>query len=141
MINEKEKAAPALQHQDGSGEQTQLPGVRLPDSDCTTGAKSFQVGSMLLSGMENAIPARELVHLLGLRNSRELRRRVEYERKHGALILSMPTVGYWLPASGERGKVEARLFGRSMIARARNTALSAAAASAWAEQEADDGEE
>lgn len=131
MISRKEKAAPVLQHQDGSGEQTQLPGVRFSAPYYNRDSNRFQVGAMLMRGMENAIPARELVHLLGLRNSRELRRRVEYERKHGALILSLPTVGYWLPDEGEKGKREAKLFFSSMTARATNTTKAAEAAKSF----------
>ena len=133
-MSENKEAAPMLQHRDGEGKQTALPGVRLSASDSITARLGAQgVSELLLRGIENARPAAELVQPLGLRDSRELRRRVEIERRQGALILSLPTVGYWLPSEGAKGKREARLFARSMAARARNTERSAAAASAWAE--------
>lgn len=89
MISHNKKAAPVLQHQDGRGEQTLLTGVRSSMSEYTTGHSSGQVEGLLLHGVENAIPASELGRMLGLRNARELGRYVEYERRHGTLILGI----------------------------------------------------
>ncbi len=141
MISLNENAAPVLQHQDGRGEQTLLPGVRCSMSKYTTGHSSGQVEGLLLHGVENAIPASELVRMLGLRNACELRCCVEYERKHGALILTLPAVGYRLPGEGAAGRQETRLLLRSMDARVRNTEKSTAAAALWLQQEDKNGKE
>ena len=56
-------------------------------------------------GRENAIPARQLADLMGIRSTRYLRLLIESERRNGAVILSsMDDLhnGYYLPAnSGE----------------------------------------
>lgn len=66
------------------------------------------VKELLLTGEANAIPGKELVSLLGLRNLRELTRIVEQERRAGAPICASVAGedrGYFLasePAELER---------------------------------------
>lgn len=74
----------------------------------------------LRNGRENAIKKRDLLQLTGFKSIRELRSEIEYERKHGALILSDrgADAGYFLPAEGERGREELRRFIASYMAQA-----------------------
>lgn len=113
-------------------DQLCLPDVRLHRPLHANGG----VSALLSPGVENAIPARDLAQRAGCADARELRRRVASERAGGALILSLPSVGYFLPADGERGRMEAALFVRSMSARAHNTARATAAARAFLSEEA-----
>lgn len=56
----------------------------------------------LRRGRENAIPARQLANMMGIRNTRYLRLLVESERRNGAVILSSTdsfNYGYYLPSS------------------------------------------
>lgn len=53
-------------------------------------------------GRENAIPARQLADLMGIRSTRYLRLLIETERRNGAVILSSMSDlhnGYYLPAN------------------------------------------
>ena len=111
----------------GFWQQLSLDNIRLPRPLHTNGC----IAALLPHGVENAMSARDLAHRAGCADARELRRRVAAERAGGALILSLPSVGYFLPADGDRGRVEAALFVRSMSARARNTARATAAARAF----------
>ena len=58
------------------------------------------VASVLQRGRENAIPATRLTALLGLSESRTLRKFVDAERSHGVPILAC-TEGYFLPSADE----------------------------------------
>lgn len=65
----------------------------------------LSVVDYLLPGQANAIPARQLADMMGIRDTRYLRILVERERRNGAVILSSTDDlhnGYYLPAnSGE----------------------------------------
>ena len=57
-----------------------------PHSNLTENLHKFKVASLLLSGKSNAIPGKDLVNLLNLRNPRELTKLIESERRSGAPI-------------------------------------------------------
>ena len=64
----------------------------------------LSVVDYLLPGQSNAIPARQLADMLGIRDTRYLRALIEIERRNGAVILSSTDAlhnGYYLPASQE----------------------------------------
>lgn len=107
-------------------DQLSLPDILLPRPLHAGG-----IAALLPHGIENAVSASALAQRAGCADARELRRRVASERAGGALILSLPSVGYFLPADGERGRMEAALFVRSMNSRARNTTRATAAAQAF----------
>ncbi len=86
---------------------------------------NFHVRDSLHYGRSNAIPAKALAKSLGFRSVRDLQKRIEFERAHGAVILSDACgAGYYLsndPAELER-------FTRTLNARARNTIRAAESA-------------
>lgn len=62
----------------------------------------LSVVDYLLPGQANAIPARQLADMMGIKDTRYLRLLVEHERKNGAVILSSSDAlhnGYYLPAN------------------------------------------
>lgn len=62
----------------------------------------LSVVDYLLPGQANAIPARQLADMMGIRDTRYLRILVERERRNGAVILSSMSDlhnGYYLPGS------------------------------------------
>lgn len=64
----------------------------------------LSVVDYLLPGQANAIPARQLADMMGIRSTRYLRTLVEHERRNGAVILSSTDDlynGYYLPANQE----------------------------------------
>ena len=58
----------------------------------------FRIADLLHPGAENAISRRDLMALTG-RSDRELRLKIEAERRHGIPILSDNIHGYFLPGS------------------------------------------
>ena len=58
----------------------------------------FRIADLLHPGAENAISRRDLMALTG-RSDRELRLKIEAERRHGIPILSDNMHGYFLPGS------------------------------------------
>ncbi len=56
------------------------------------------IESLLPHGEDNAVSTAQLVALAGCGSARQLQKRIEGERAHGALILSSSTGGYFLPA-------------------------------------------
>ena len=116
--------------------QLQLDGVRLPSGHQIAPGS---IETLLPHGMENAVAAADLARLAGCRDARELRRRVAAERANGALVLSLPSVGYFLPDEGEKGRREADHFIRSMASRARQTMRATAAARDYLTSEDSDG--
>ena len=85
----------------------------------------MKVYDVLPYGLENAVPTKELVRILGLQNDRELRKQIERERAAGAVILSdCHRGGYYLSNDPE----ELRRFTRTLQSRARNTAKAAESA-------------
>lgn len=66
--------------------------------------QSFRIADLLHPGAENAIPRRDLMSLTGL-SDRELRLKIEAERRQGCPILSDNVHGYFLPGdSAERDR-------------------------------------
>lgn len=62
---------------------------------------NISVVDYLRRGQVNAIPARQLADMMGIRDLRTLRNRIEKERKDGAVILSSTDrlhYGYYLAA-------------------------------------------
>ncbi len=85
----------------------------------------FCVRDYLHYGRENAVPSKALAKSLGFRSVRDLQKRIEFERAHGAVILSDPCGGgYYL--SGD--PCELRRFVRTLNARAKNTIRAAESA-------------
>ncbi len=85
----------------------------------------FCVRDYLRYGKENAVPSKILAKSLGFRSVRDLQKRIEFERAHGAVILSDPCGGgYYL--SGD--PCELRRFVRTLNARAKNTLRAAESA-------------
>ena len=81
--------------------------------------KTFEIMDILPEGKNNAISAEALTKMLQLRSKRELQKRIERERKAGALILSSTTGGYY--TSHNRAEVQA--FCRTLESRAKHTFL------------------
>ena len=109
---EKEKA-PA-----GAGAPTRAAGDGLPTmyptKDFTTSAgKVLHIFELLHPGAENGIKLSELAVLTN-QDEREVRRRIQAERKDGKLILSDCLHGYFLPERPE----DVQRFARSMSRRA-----------------------
>ncbi len=101
-MTRKEKAAQVLQHQDG-GEQTRLDGFdELPDTDYIRGFEPAQgsIAFLLPRGRARAITTRELAKITG-QPPREITKRVCFERRAGAPILSDPGAGFWLAADAD----------------------------------------
>lgn len=124
MLCEKEKA-PA-----GAATPTRAAGNGLstmyPTKDFTTSTgKVLHVSDLLHPGAGNGIKLPELAALVG-QDEREVRRRIQAERKAGKLILSDCLHGYFLPATEQ----EARRFIRSMGGRAAEIAAVSRAAEA-----------
>ena len=124
MRIEKEKA-PA-----GAATPTRATGDGLttmyPTKDFTTSAgKVLHIFDLLHPGAENGIKLPELATFTNL-DEREVRRRIQAERKDGKLILSDCLHGYFLPASEQ----DARRFIRSMSGRAAEIAAVARSAEA-----------
>ena len=85
----------------------------------------LHIFDLLHPGAENGIKLPELATLTNL-DEREVRRRIQAERKDGKLILSDCLHGYFLPASEQ----DARRFIRSMSGRAAEIAAVARSAEA-----------
>ena len=85
----------------------------------------MRVYDVLHYGLDNAIPTKDLVQMLGLQSDRELRKMVERERAAGAVILSdCRRGGYYLSDDPE----ELLRFTRTLQSRAKNTAKAAQSA-------------
>lgn len=99
-MSRTKKAVQVLQHQDGSGQQTTLPGFDLSNQDHITVFTPAQdsVASFLGRGQGNALTTREIAQISGL-SPRDVTRAICFERRHGAPILSDPGAGFWLAAS------------------------------------------
>ena len=85
----------------------------------------MRVHDLLHYGLDNAIPTKDLVQILGLHSDRELRKMVERESAAGAVILSdCRCGGYYLSDDPE----ELMRFTRTLNARAKNTIKAAQSA-------------
>ncbi len=81
-----------------------------------SGKTELKIESLLPVGKENAISTYELVKCSGCSSARELQQHIAYERKHGAIICSGSSKGYWKP----KNRKEIEEFCQMMDARARN---------------------
>ena len=80
-----------------NGTTSQMAHVSTKDSTISAaGRQPFRVADLLLHGAENAIPRRDLMALTGM-SDRELRLKIEVERRQGCPILSDNIHGYFLP--------------------------------------------
>lgn len=95
------------------------------EGNCNTGEENGQgrVSCCLMHGAGNAIRTADLVKMTGYRSARDMQKAIEFERAHGALILSKGGSGggYFLPADGEAGQRELFDFIQTLQARALNT--------------------
>lgn len=127
-MSRKRKAAPGVATI-GSGKEEQIreAAINLPGNEYSTHPEQVQgrIEPLLLRGAENAIPAKKLAEIVGVKTSRELRQIVERERKNGALILSSVRGrgGYYLPAEGAASKAELQSFARTTTARIKSLAI------------------
>lgn len=116
---DKTKAPGCVGAQSGARKESSLAGA-VPCSNSTTDGAERQPGGLvfdlLLTGESSAIPARHLEALTGL-SSRGLRRAIDREREHGALILANDN-GYFKPSPGSAGIRELKVFCRRMDGRA-----------------------
>ena len=104
-MTKKEKAVQVLQHPDG-GEQTRLDGFdELPVNDFITAFAPAQgsIAFLLPRGRAGAITTRELTKITG-QPPREITKRVCFERRAGAPILSDPGAGFWLAEDADEQK-------------------------------------
>lgn len=121
----------------GTGIPTRAAGKGLPTSFPASqfivysGRRQPKIADLLHVGAENGMTLRELVRLTG-EDERLIRRRIQAERKSGALILADCKSGYFLPADAN----DVRRFIRSMSRRAREiSAVSRAAEDALSRME------
>ena len=129
MMEKNKKPLPVCETENGNGEQLFFEEVvTVSNNNGIMPPGRNQVEELLPRGAENAISAATLRRITGCRTTRALRKRVAAERENGALILSLPTVGYFLPDEGEKGKREARAFIAFMTGRARSELKSTKAA-------------
>lgn len=84
--------------------------------------RQIQIKDFLLTGAENAVPRCHLLQLTGF-SDRELRKRIELERRAGIAICADNLSGYYLAAD----ELEKRQFVNSMLHRAAEIAKTAAA--------------
>ena len=111
------KAAPVLQHQDGkveTGPASQAgPHLHIQSTTLGPAGQVVHIAVFLSYGPENGITLRHLEKLSDL-PGREVRRKIERERRAGALIISDNQHGYYLTDN----PAEAQRFARSMQHRA-----------------------
>ena len=102
-------------------------GRALPESDFTATLSDGQggVSRFLLHGEKNAVPAADLAKFAGCADTRELRKRIQKEREHGAIIL-IGDGGYFLPSFDDRAQLRRELeaFERTFDARCRSNRAS-----------------
>lgn len=105
-MNKKRKAAQVLQHPDGKEEQTQLDGFsELPIVDFITEWTPAQgsIAALLRRDRAQALTTRELAKITG-QAPREITRRICFERRSGAPIVSDPGAGFWLAADSDEAR-------------------------------------
>ena len=95
-----------------------------PSSQCIRlNRERLHISDFLHVGSENGVTLHELVQITG-EDERMIRRRIQAERKAGALILADCRSGYFLPADAN----DVRRFIRSMSRRAREISVVSRAA-------------
>ena len=124
MIEKTENARPTVGAA-GRAVETGAPAKMTTTStknDTTPAAENqpFRVADLLHLGAENAVSRRDLMALTGF-SDRELRLRIEAERRQGVPILSDNQHGYWLSDN----PAEIMKFSRSMRRRAPQIRLTA----------------
>lgn len=113
---DKKKNRPSAATLERTGAETAaLAGATFSKTDFITAAAGRQpkVAALLGQGKDHGIKRTTLAELIGV-NERVLRRRIQLERKAGALILADCEHGYFLPGSVD----ELRRFTRQMQHRA-----------------------
>ena len=123
MYNVGNEKAPA-----GAGTPTRAAGDGLPTmyptkNFTTSTGKVLHISDLLHPGAENGVKLSELAALTN-QDEREVRRRIQEERKAGKLILSDCLHGYFLPENSS----DVQRFARSMSRRAAEIASIARAA-------------
>ena len=96
-MKKSRKAAQVFQNP-GGGEQTRLDGFdELPTVDFITEWTPAQdtIAALLSRNRAQALTTRELARITG-QQPRQITKRICYERRHGAPILSDPAAGFWL---------------------------------------------
>lgn len=123
--NEETRPAAGTAERAGTGIITRQ--ASTPNFNFTTAAagRQFQVASLLEQGKDHGIKRTDLAELVGV-DERVLRRKIQQERKTGALILADCSHGYFLPGSMD----ELRRFTRQMQHRAGEVLAAARAAEA-----------
>lgn len=85
--------------------------ANLPDDHSTITSPPTQgLADTLPAGQENAVDSETLMQRFHLSDRRQLRALVSLERSKGALILTAPGGGYFMPDAGEKGRREIRRF-------------------------------
>ena len=111
MAYNKKTADDAANIVSGHGQGAQAGGPIRPCCQFITAQEKAQgVSAVLLKGAENAIRGADLVKIVGYRSDRRLRKLVAKEQRSGSPSLSSPSVGYFLPSEGNRGREEAARF-------------------------------
>lgn len=124
-MKDKREAAPVLEHRDGQAETgtvCETASNSIPHDTTAAAGRQIQIKDFLLAGAENAVPRRHLLQLTGF-SDRDLRRRIEQERRNGTAICSDSLSGYYIAAN----EAERRRFINSMLHRAAEIAKTAAA--------------
>lgn len=100
MIQNMEKAAPVLEHQDGQMETGPVSQTapHLHHHDTTSPPPGQRVSDFLAPGQQNAVPLRYLKDLLHL-DGRKVRLMIRAERLAGMPILADNRTGYYLPGN------------------------------------------
>lgn len=96
------KTAQVLQHPDG-GEQMRMDGFSaLPEIDFITTFSPAQgtIAALLKRDRGQALTTKELQRITG-EPPRQITKRICFERRHGAPILSDPAAGFWLAADAD----------------------------------------
>ena len=104
-MTRQKKAARVLRHQDG-GEQTRLDGFdELPTIDFTTMFSPAQgsIAALLPRSRKDALTTGELARITG-QPSRQITKRICFERRHGAPIVSDPGAGFWLAGDAKEAR-------------------------------------
>lgn len=68
------------------------------------------IESLLPHGAENAIDREQLMSMTGIYPFRRLQVKIREERKNGALIASLGSGGFFVPAEGDKGREEMEHF-------------------------------
>ncbi len=122
MSAKKEAVLDAANIEDGVEQQFSGQAVNSSVFYTSTTGKGFQgrIASLLPAGEENAMRSSDIRAALGIKTTRQLQAEIEYERLHGALILSTCRNhgGYYLPSEGEAGRQEVTAFVRTVDAKA-----------------------